>query len=213
MKLSVIALCAAIGGLSSAAVADLSLTYNIFEDSPPPLNQSGLALGVFISSPVAGTVDFRFSNNSTGINAGAVITSMHFQQVPFASNLSFNSIVGNSSTPLISFATSSGNPPGGNNISWGSSFYVAERTNGSGGVSRGLNTGEFVTIRFNLLNGTTLAQVEQNVQATSGRMRIASHVQALDAGQSVSVQYVVPTPGAGALVALGGLVASRRRRA
>lgn len=202
-------------GLTTSVMADLSLTYNIFEDSPPPVNQSGLALSVFVSSPVSGQIEFRFRNDSTGINAGAVVTSLHFENVPFAANLSFNSIVGNSSSPLVNFGSGSlgSNLFGGNNINWMGNFFFAERTNGSGGVSRGLNTGEQIMIRFNLLNGATLAQVEQNLVGSTGRMRLASHVQSLEAGQSVSVTYVVPSPGAASLVGLGLLLAGRRRRA
>ena len=106
-----------------------------------------------------------------------------------------------------------GNLPAGNTVNfisaWGSKATPPPAHNG-------VNEGEEVELRLLLNGGKSFADVSAAI--ASGALRAGLHVQSIDqpGGGDQSETYVsnpqLPTPGTLAIAALGGMVATRRRR-
>lgn len=159
-------------------------------------------LSVDVTNPGGGQIDFTFLNSGP---AACSITDLYWDD---GALLGIASIV---SGPGTSFSqgASPGNLPGGNNCSppfVATAGFTADSNPPA--QPNGVNPGEFVTVRFNLIGGFTYA--DAIAQLADGTVRIGIHVQGFASGGSES--FVIPTPGTAALGLLGLAAAGRRRR-
>ncbi len=203
--------CAA--GLAATASAT-TLPLAVYENDDNA-DLTGLSLWVDIESNLAGTVDFTFRNTSTGFNSIASVANIYFENVGAGQHP-----IGNGSVfgvdGGVSFAIG-GAPPDPANPSdptWRGNLSRFSAANPA--PSNGINSGESLTLRFDLMGGATLGDVVDAL--TMGDFRIAQHVISVGSDNESSVwtitdTVVIPLPGAAGLGALGlGLVAIRRRR-
>jgi hypothetical protein len=159
-----------------------------------------LLLDVYDLGSVA---QFVFSNN---IGIPSNITTIYFDD---ATNLLGGISVANQSAGVDFAVVSPGNFPEGNTLS--PSFneeFQAERTNGPGGVARGINApGEFLSLNASLVGLTSVSDVLAAINA--GNLRIGLHVQAIgNEGGSDSYVTEVRSPSAVPLPAAAWLFAS-----
>lgn len=107
-----------------------------------------------------------------------------------------------------------GNLPGGDTLNppfraWKEFNIGAEQPPPENGINS-IPTGEWVEIKFELLNGHSLTNVLQELQ--TGELRIGLHVIAFPDGSSESaINNPVPEPTTIALLALGGFALLRKR--
>ncbi|MBX3322091.1 MAG: hypothetical protein KF757_03775 [Phycisphaeraceae bacterium] len=150
-------------------------------------------------------VDFVFRNDSTG---PATVANVYFEMNSLLSGGSVHAQSGG-----VSFSTG-GNPPnpaqpaflyGG---AWGGNLYRAGANPPPS--FNGIDPGETLTIRFSLVGSYADVVAALQPNATDG-FRIAQHV--ISVNDDFSIWTInTPTPGGAAVLALGGLVAMRRRR-
>lgn len=98
---------------------------------------------------------------------------------------------------------------------WGGTMYGIKPERPRPNVNS-LNPGESVSVIFDLAEGYSAADVFDAINYEPGDFRVVMHIQSVgDSGSSVwavNRESLIPTPGAAALMGLGGLIASRRRR-
>lgn len=198
----------AIGGvLAIAAAANAQAPFSVYENGSN-VDLTGFSISATALTAPAGTARFEFNNASSGINAGARIDDIYFENSPFAqANLSGGSVFAQSAGVSFDIPANPGNPGGQPNPAYLGTFASFGRTGGGGNA---INVGESLTIQFNLLTNITVADLQTAI--SDGSLRIFAHTQALTQGASVFA-FTVPTPGAAGLASLGLLAASRRRRA
>ena len=160
-------------------------------------------------SPVGLTqIAFTFSNAGP---AASSITDIYFDDGAYVSG-----IASISSMPGVSFSPNASPPnvPGGNNASPAFSTTVGLSADSNPPAQpNGVNPGESVVLTLNLQPGKTFADVIAAMNMPGDNFRVAIHVQGFANGGSESFIHNVPTPGALALMGMGGLLAARRRRA
>ncbi len=200
---SMIAVAGMIGAASAVASAGVRIDLAVYENSSGG-DTSKLDLWVDVING-GSVVDFVFRNDSTG---PAVVANVYFEMNSLIAN---GSIAGQSAG--VSFATG-GSPPNPAQPgflfgdSWGGNLYRARA--GSPAPQNGINPGESMTVRFDLVG--SYADVVSALQPNaSDGFRIAQHV--ISVNNDFSVWTInTPTPGSAAVLGLGGLLAVRRRR-
>ncbi len=202
--------CAA-GLAASASAATLPLA--VYQNSDNG-NLSGLSLWVDIESNLAGTVDFTFRNDydPNGINASSSIANIYFENVDVGQShlLANGAVFGTDSGVSFDVGGSPGSPANPGSPDWRGNLTRFSAENPA--PSMGINSGESLTLRFDLLGGASVGDVVSAIGA--GDFRIAQHVLSIGGGEeSIWTVVVIPLPGTAGLGALGlGLVAIRRRR-
>lgn len=186
----------------AAAFASANRVDLLIFENPGPVDPGTVDLWVDVID-MGSTVDFVFHNDSTD----GVVSNVYFEQNSLIMN---GSISG--STGTVNFAAGgSPNAPAGSIFSyggtWGGNEYLASAN--SPAPTNGIGVGETLTITFDLVGSyaDVLAALQPN--AADG-FRIAEH--AVSFGQFSLWTTNVPAPGATALLGLGGLLVSRRRR-
>lgn len=143
-------------------------------------NASGSDTGSALS---ASQVLFKFSNPITG--AASSITQIYFDYsktwIDLFQGLATNGITGSGSGVKFEQSTGNLNLPGGNNVNFSADFGVEAKKQG-GVANNGVNTGEFVSVLFNLKSGKTLQDVLNSMN--DGSLRAGFHVQAFANGGS-----------------------------
>lgn len=171
---------------------------------------NGIAqLTVTVSAgPAANQVSFRFDNAGP---AAMSITDVYFDD---GTLLGIASITDSGAGVSFSQGGSPPNLPGGNTLTPAfntTAGFLADSNPPA--QPNGVNPGEWLTITFNLINGKTFADTLAALNTPGDHLRVGIHVQGFSDGGSESFVNQVPTPGAAALLAVGGLMAARRRRA
>ncbi len=195
----------AAGGLLCASMASAGVRVDlvVYENSS---NGDVTNVDLWVNLVDGGThVDFVFHNDST---IGATVANVYFEMNALMAN---GSIAGQSAGVDFDVGGNPQNPAqpgflyGG---SWGGNLFRARAENPA--PHNGINPGETLTIRFDLVG--SFADVLAAVQpGANNGFRIAQHVISVNGDFSVwSIN--TPTPGGAAVLALGGLVAMRRRR-
>jgi len=180
--------------------------FEIFTTNSPYADDPGWNLYVDVWNG-EGVVNFTFYNAST---IQSSIARVYFDD---GSLLGLDALTNGPGTQFNT-AVSPGDLPGGQNLV---PPFTADRefTIGSGnpppwkGVNN--NLGEWVSVRFNLINGGTLDDVIGEL--STGTLRIGMHLIDLPEGYSESAIFVIPEPATIMLLSLGTLVLLRKRRA
>jgi uncharacterized protein (TIGR03382 family) len=196
----------AIAALAGAAQASI-ITYNfsdITHNDPTAAAQGEAQLFVNISPAPGNQVSFVFHNEGS---APMSITDIYFQDGPI---LGLATIIDGAGTDFEPGAQPN-NLPGANLIS--PAFVATQAFSAQSQPPTqplGVNPGEHVELRYTLIAGKTVTDIQNDLN--SGALRIGLHVQGFGNGVSESFVNSVPTPGALAILGLGGLVMFRRRR-
>ncbi len=201
MKIASLCVCAL-----TAATASASVTYpfiNITGNSAYSAAAGMAQLRVTVVDWAPGQVGFTFTNSGPDQMS---ITDVYFAD---GTLLGISTIINGPGVNFSQGATP-GNLPGGNSIS--PAFVTTAGFSADSNpppVANGVQPGEWLTIVFDLINGQTYADT---IAAMNGavNLRVGIHVQGFANGESES--YITPAPGAVALLGLGGLVMTRRRR-
>jgi hypothetical protein len=176
----------------------------------------GAQLSVEVEAAGANQVDFIFRNSGP---LASSITDVYFDD---GTLLGIAAVMNGGPGVSFSQGASPGNLPGGNAVDFNTTSGFNADSNPPV-QPMGVNPGEMVTIRFNLINGQgladTIAALELALanpgQDVLGGLRIGIHVQGYSNGQSESFVTggpVIPLPSAAAMGAVGLLVVARRRR-
>lgn len=193
--------------LATTATADFTYNfYNLTTNGPPDI---GSQLRMVVSEPASGFVDFTFYND---VGTASSITEVYFDDgTLFLLHFPHTQSAG------VSFTnTGTGSPPdlpGGEAIGFdATSGWVADT--GGGGPGPGINnSGEWLTIHFELFGGLTIADTIAAI--ASGELRVGLHVISIDGGDSDSYvnEGMIPVPGAALLGVLGlGIAGWVKRR-
>lgn len=176
------------------------------------------SLSMSITDAGAGRVDFKFTNNSL-VNSS--ITEIYFDDGTLLGIAS----VTDSGAGVVFSQIGTANPanlPGAANVTpsfQATQGFVVDTGNGgpSKGVEHKLDSGvwEFVTIRFNLINGKSFADTLNAMNGPLGDgndLRVGLHVKSFSGGGSESFISAVPEPAGFVFPALGlGLLGAMTR--
>lgn len=193
--------------------------FYVFENSTSG-DVSGLDLWVDVLDVVAGKVDLVFHNDGIA----SAVEQINPEDTPWAqANLANGAIVDESppksvGPPVtgVDFEPKSGasNLPGGTNISWLGELENTSFDAQSPPPKLGLNPGETLTLRYDLLvAGASASDVVSALQGDG--WRIGQHVISVGPQEfSVSTVTTVPLPAAAwaGLLLMGGIGANRMRR-
>lgn len=185
----------------------VTFPFEIFTENSPYADDPGWNLYVDVWDGT-GTVNFTFYNDST---VQSSVARIYFDD---GSLFGVDEIINSQGYTLFNRAQSPGDLPGGQNLV---PPFVADKefTIGSKnpppwkGVNDGDPINEWVTVRFNLINGGTLDSVV--AELNSGALRIGLHLIDLPQGYSESA-ILVPEPATILLLGLGALALLRKRR-
>jgi hypothetical protein len=194
--------CLGVVGLSAIAGSAFANRVDLFMFEDDGVNPIVVDLWVdVVDSGVS--VDFIFHNDSTD---GAV-ANIYFENNAVSSSLMNNgSIFGSTGTVAFASGGSPGSPP--NSIgAWSGNLFNVAANNPK--PTNGINPGETLTIRFDLLG--SFGDVISAVTDPENGFRIAQHAISFGPNSIWTVNTNVPAPGALALLGLGGLAIRRRR--
>ena len=155
------------------------------------------------------TIDFVWHNDST---ASATVTSI-YSEISNASGTLTNALIMNDASVQYSSGATPPNPPGSISFfggAWAGNHFSADPDVPQPMV-KAINPGESLTVRFDL-GSASFQDIIDALNGGPAAFRLAAHVQEVGPGGESSVWVVTPTPGTAGLMALGGLVAMRRRR-
>ena len=181
--------------------------FDIFTNNSPYADDPGWDLYVDVWDGT-GVVNFTFYNNSS---LQSSVARIYFDD---GSLLGIDEITNSKGYTAFNTTASPGVLPGGEDLV---PPFVANREFTIGSQNpppwKGVNDGdilnEWVTIRFNLINGGDLYGVIDELE--SGTLRIGLHVIDLPEGYSESA-ILIPEPATIMLLGLGALVLLRKRR-
>ena len=191
----------------------VTFPFNIFTNNSPYADDPGWDLYVNVWDGV-GVVNFTFYNNSSLRSSAARI---YFDD---GSLLGVDAIINSIGYTEFDNAPMPGDLPGGNLLD---PPFVADREFTIGAEApppwKGVNDGdivnEWVTVRFNLINGGTLDgvvdELYRGVNGEVGGLRVGLHVIDLPQGYSESA-ILIPEPATILLFGLGTLALLRKRR-
>lgn len=189
--------------LSSVAWGTQAAVYSfacISHNAAASCQDGEAGLSVSVGAASGNQVDFTFTNSSL---MGSAITEIYFDD---GTLLGIASVLDSGSGVTFSQVGSSNpaNLPGAANVT---PAFVATQgfvvDTGSGGPTKGVenkldgSTQEFVTIRFNLINGKTFNDTLAALNGPLGDgndLRIGVHVRSFANGQSESFMAAVPEP-------------------
>lgn len=201
---------AALGAATDHAAA-FSLPIGIYNNSGGA-SLSGLNVTMNVSDGGSFAI-FSIQNASSGVNAGAVVTSLYFESTQYSN---FFLGAGSLVTPFdpgVNYSTGSSpaNPAaGGLAPSWSGNKFTASPS--SPPPVNGINSGEQLSVKFSYLNGLDFASLTSTLSSNPDAFRVAMHIQNVgENGQSVWGTSV-PAPGAAALLGLAAVVGGARRR-
>jgi len=194
--------CVVVACIAGSAFAGDEINLNIYENSSGQAFP-GLDIAVELLDQ-GGSADLVFRNRSS---ISSVVTDFYIENTSVSSQLgtpAFGAVTGNvlfnmNATPPLP-------APGGLGAPWGGNFFSAEADNPQ--PFNGIGAGESLTLNVPL--GGVAYQDLVAALRDPQQLRIVTKVQSLPNG--ASVWQVTPSPSAAALLALGGLVAARRRR-
>jgi len=205
-----IATSATLAFATSSASAETFSFYSITNNDPvsSAIGEAQLS-GTVVD--VGGNAVFTFSNSGPEASS---IAQIYFDNG--SPSLTLASISGITNGPGVNFVegASPGNLPGANNITPGfnTSFSLLASATAPASVN-GVNPGEWVSILFNYVSGSTFADVVGDLN--SGALRVGMHVIGFDNGRSEAFVTPIPEPETYALM-LAGLAllgfAARRKR-
>jgi hypothetical protein len=162
---------------------------------------------LFVDVAAVGAAQVSFTFRNVGPHAMS-ITDVYFDD---GTLLGIASIT-NMSGVDFSQGASPPNLPGGNTLSPPFSTTAGFLADSDPPAQpNGVNPGEQLVITFDLIGGMTFADTITALDTPGDHLRIGIHVQGYADGGSESFVNV-PAPGALALLGLGGLAATRRRR-
>jgi MYXO-CTERM domain-containing protein len=221
MRMSVAALVGAVG--LAAGIAEAGPVYGFTRITNNGSQDVASQLTVEVEAAGANQVDFIFRNSGP---LASSITDIYFDD---GSLLGIASIINGGAGVDFSQGASPGALPGGSAVNFNTSAGFSADSN-SPAQPMGVNPGEMVTIRFDLIGGQdindTLAAMALSLANPGadvlGGLRIGIHVQGLPDGQSDGFVNgggaggggpMIPLPSAGAMGLAGlGLIARRQRR-
>jgi hypothetical protein len=198
---SVLAMCVFAGAAQASVIYNFT---DITHNDPAAAAAGEAQLFVTIAQAGASTVSFTFHNEGS---APMSITDIYFQDGPI---LGLATIIDGPGTDF-SPGVQPHNLPGANNIS--PPFQATEVFSAQSQPPvqpSGVNPGEELELVYTLISGKTVADIQRDLD--SGALRIGLHVQGFASGTSESFVNRVPTPGAIAILGVGGLLVLRRRR-
>lgn len=206
-----LALCAAaIVGASQTASAGTSLPVWIYASSSGA-SLSGLTVTVDVSDGGTYAI-FSVDNASTGVNSGAVVTQICFEQTAYSQQYLGSAALVAPFGPGVNYVNGSSppNPGGGLSPSWGGNLFSTQPS--APPPVNGVGSGEQVSVRFDHLSGMTYSTLVNDLVADPMLFRVAMHIQAVGTSGDSVWGVTVPAPGAAALLGLA-IGTGRRRRA
>jgi hypothetical protein len=189
------------------------------DSSNTTTGETQLALDIFVSSP--GTprptrgdggpqfIDMVFTNDGT---AASALVGIYFDDNDILNAFSlFNNTIIPSDGVVFGSPANPTQLPGGDDIGFNAEFSLGAL---SPTTTNGINPGESLTLRFQLLNGLTVDDIVARIE--SEQLRIGLLVEGYDNGgfeTFLNDPVPVPAPAGLALLGAAGIVANRRRRA
>ncbi len=191
-------------GLASAAHADIVATPFNMEDAS---SVAGLTIRLDVIDH-GSFAELVISNDS---DTAGVLTTLYVENTPTSQLWGGVSLHAWSNGVSFSNGATPANPPG--SIAdfggpWGGSLFAFGADNPK--PAKGVGPGEWLSLKID--PGSSSVTAIQAAYTDPTALRFAGHVQAL-ADESSAWIVTVPTPGTAALLAVGGALAIRRRRA
>jgi hypothetical protein len=195
----------AAAGTASAEIIQLG----VFENANGT-DVSLLDINVEVVDLGGGAGQFIFHNDS-GVNS--VVTSLYIESTAFSLSGIQGLSIENPEPAGVDFSVGATppNPPGsisGFGGPWGGNLFDADAD--SPGPKNGINEGESLGLDFTL-SGITFADLVDAL-GNPADFRFAVHIQGVGPNEQSVWASTIPSPGAASLLALGGLLAARRRR-
>lgn len=191
-------------GLTFAAHADIVAT-------PFNMEQESSVAGLTIRLDVIDHGSFAELVISNDSATAGVLTTFYVENTPTSQLWGGVSLHAWSGGVSFGDGASPANPPG--SIAdfggpWGGSLFAFGADNPK--PAKGVGPGEWLSLKID--PGSSSVAAIQAAYTDASTVRFAGHVQAL-ADESSAWIVTVPTPGTACLLALGGIIAVRRRRA
>jgi len=201
---------AVVGGAVHSAAAGTPFPVSVYANGGGA-SLSGLTVTLDVSDGGSFAI-FSIANTSTGVNAGAVVTSIYFESSNFSSMFLGSGAFVTPFDPGVSYVVGATptNPGGGISPSWNGNLFSGRAV--SPAPSNGVGSGEQVSVQFSYLAGMNYANLVSNLTSDPSLFRVAMHIQNVGTSGDSVWGVNVPTPGAAALLGAAVLVGRRRRR-